>query len=602
MANWQFTYPGIATRFKVTTNTANTVTVPGLTGTVALGTIVTLGYATGSSGPVITRDLVRTPRSFVAFENKDVNGNRDATQVTAVFTQVPAPAPLNPAVTGSAVLTAGLTLTDSTKSWTPKQYDSGGTTRWYYARVDSVSTGKRFIRMITTNTATALTLAGALPEGFTLTEFAACTYTIFDGAVMVRYRTDETTSAASAGFTPTVGRETFVRDQTFYLDYYATKNGCNQENIRSILVDPDTGAQFKQGLLLTYFSGIPGRLTALARVPDDDCKYWELYLRKGGWPVAAGQTPATGVLDKQYLRYVSSSVSGDSLSYSQNVEPIADATWYGIAVPFNAFNQEGKRSTASIYLSEASTPDSLLALNWSTANASTAAQATVTAQAGAGNRSFTVTAFDNADPGTPYSATAVFPPTISGVNTGSSVNFTLPFQVSLTPTANQRNWTITAASSPSLPITIQQTMYAVVGSGGGTPTVTVQTTTAVDDGFCPSEGCSSGNYRPLLLQVNYTTTGCTSLTHEVAIDVLLSPGTGDWTSVGWSLPGTNGVQTWVHGFGCTVYRAIGTPTDIQYRVQVIRKDNGQVAATATSPIYTTNLFRCEGYIPGDGEI
>lgn len=605
MVNWQFTYPTTSTRFKVSANTANTVTVPSLGSTLPNGTVITVAYATGTEGETIQRELVRTPRSFVAFENKDNDGNRDATKVTAVFTQVPAPAELNPAVTGSGVvsLTGGFNLVDTGKSWTANQYSSGGNSAWYYARLVGVG-GKTIVRIITANTSNRLSLGDGLPEGFQLSDFATCSYSIIDGAVMVRYRTDETASLSSSGFAPTAGRQTYTRDATFYLDYYATKNGCLPENVRSILVDPDTGAQFKDGMALTYQNGTPGRLTALAKTPDDDCKYWELYLKRGGWPVTSG-TPENGSLDKQFLRYISSSVSGDSLQYVQNVEPVNGTTWYGIGVPFNSFNQEGKRAPAQVTINTSGAdPDALLSLNWSVADAATTATATVTAQIGviAAGASFTITAFDNADPGTTYTGSGSFAANGSGDAAGSAT-ISLPFTVSTNPTANQRTWTVRVTSGARSPLSITRTMYAVVGTGGGTPSVTAQATTLVESGFCPQQGaCASGAYRPLILRANFTTSGCSTLIHEVEVDYTIVPGTGTWTPVGWGISPTNGVQSYDHGWGCLMFREIGTPTDIQYRVRVIRKDNGTTVATATAPLYSTKLFNCQGYIPGDGEI
>lgn len=602
LVRYQVTYPGSKT-YLVESNTANSLTVSsGFVAPLPInGTQLSISYAAAPSGPMIERTLVRTPRSFVAFENKNSNGERDVNFVTAVFTQIPAPAVVS-GQTGTGTLTegsGGFVLTDTAKAWSTDQFTSVGPTQWYFLRITG-SAGTTLVRRIISNTAMALRLEGGLPST-SLSEFASARpYQIIDGAVIVRNRLSESDSLSASGFLPTTGRETYKRSATFYLDYFATKNGCGPENVRSILVDPDTDASIT-GLTLSY-DATTRRLTAQVTGIDDDCKYWELYLRRGDWPTTGATPTVDGPVDSRFLRYTSSSVDSSALIYTQTVEP--GNVWRAIAIPYNSFNQAGTRKSASITTDGAGgTPSALLTLDWIPQAGLSTGIATVTAQSGASGAGFTITASDNAVPGTTYTNnTGVLNTAITGGQfLGTSTITGMPFVVSAVETTNRRTWTVTVTSGARTPITIERSFYAVVGGTppGGNPSVTVPATaiTVNSLGTCTIDGCASGDYRPLLLQVQFTTANANVALHQVAIDI--DVGNTGFVPSTWGVTPTNALQSFIHGFQCYVYNIGGAPTTIQFRVRVIRIDDNSTVSTATTEVFATNLFRCDaGYEGG----
>lgn len=615
MVRYRLTYAALEALdrapYVVQSNTATTVTVTSdfVSPLPTVGTVLRIRYAAAPAGEQIVRDLVRTPRSFVSFENKNEKGERDVNSVTAVFTQTPAPAIYDgqtfsaaPGPTPPVTLTdvPSLRLTDTRRAWStnPPQFSSAGSTQWQYLRITGTS-GITMVRRIISNNATQLLLEGRLPDGATLAEFAGQAYQIIDGAVWVRKRNSEEGSADSNNFVPTAGRETSRRSATFYLDYYATKNGCLRENIRSIRVDPDTDASFGN-FTLTYDTNTR-RLTARAETPDDDAKYWELYLRRGSWPTAVEPPTADAALDAKYLRYESSSVNSEALVYTQTVEP--GNTWYAIALPYNSFNQPGIRRTASLLTNgSGGTPSALLTLDFRPQANTNTAIVDVTGQSGAQNAVCTVTATDIADPQATVQQTVTLSTLNSAGNYAGSATLTgLPFTVSAVPTTNLRTWTITVTSPPRAPITIQRQFHAVVGAPppGGNPTVSVpaQAISTYQEGFCPNEGCRDSSYRPLILQVEWTTANANPVLHSVEIDIDID--NSGWVPANWEIAPTNSLQSFAYGFQCYIYRSVGSPVNVYFRVRVVRKDNGATVATATTGAYSTRLFLCQG---GTGDI
>ena len=600
MKRYRVTWPATTRTYVVESNTATsfTVTTDFVTPLPVFGTEVHISFASGLEGEAVERYLTRTPRSFVAFENKNERGERDVTSVTAVFTQIPSPAVVaGETGTGTFSLSGGFKLTDGSKSWTPNEFSSAGTLAWYYVRATGSVSGKPMVRRIVANSATELFLEGGLISGTSLADFTAVPYQIIDGAVNVRKRgvTDDDDSTAG-GFLPTAGRETYARADTFVLDYFATKNGCLAENLRSILVDPDTDSSL--GSFDMTFNSTNNRLTCKVSEPDDDCKYWELYLKRGEWPTTNSPATADGAVDPRFLRYVSSDVSPSSLVFTQTVE--AGNTWYGIAVPYNSLNQPGKRLTDSVVTTGGGpASDKLLSLEFRPQAGTSTAQVDVYAENGASFANFTITAYDKDDPANTFTDTDTFTLPIHGGDTYGMATLTgLPFTASSTTTTNRRTWVITVTSGARTPITIERSFYVEVGGTlpGSTPAVSAVTVTEYDQGYCPGD-CGAATYRPLLLNVAWTLSNASALLYEVAVDMNMDG--GSWVPVNWGMTLINGSMAYIHGFQCYTYNINGRPVDLQFRVRVVRKDTMATVASATSSVYATNIRLCE---PGIGDI
>lgn len=312
-----------------------TITADNVGSNISLGPITgTLAY--GIAGPrygeTVPTDLVRTPRSYVTFDTKDADGNREPDTVTARFAMAPSP---EVKVSGSGTASAS-TLVDSSKSWTTNQWSSADALAFYYLSVEPVGEVP-IVRAITGNTATQLTIAGTLPD----THRGTKPYKILDGAVMVQKLLAATMPTTTANFLPTSGQETYAgATTTFYLAFYATKNGCVQESTRMVQVDPDPVASLSS--LTGFYDSTTTQLRWVAGYFDDDAKTWRCYVKKGGWPLKAtvSKDPATVTidpsdLDEQYLRFQG---SANQSNFSHNAH---DGTWYGMAVPVNSFNSDG---------------------------------------------------------------------------------------------------------------------------------------------------------------------------------------------------------------------------------------------------------------------
>lgn len=200
------------------------------------------------------------------------------------------------------------------------------------------------VRRILANTATTATVDGTLSYATTGTG----RYEILDGAVMVRQVVAGQTPPA---FLPTVGTETSGRGATFTYEFYATKNGCQAENVRSMQVDEDTTPSLVN--FRYAYNETTKDLTVLFDSPDDDAKYWEVYERKGAWPTASGTPTEASQLLSSYFRF---SATTDRTSYVRNMTGLDTGSWYAVAVPKNSLGQVGTIALASINLGSPPAP------------------------------------------------------------------------------------------------------------------------------------------------------------------------------------------------------------------------------------------------------
>jgi hypothetical protein len=306
----------------------------------------------GTAGGTVTRNLVRTPRSYVTFDNKDENGDRSENTVRATFSVVPLPAVVSAGdTTGLSTVEGNTLLTDGLAAWTVNAYASAPLNHYYIrllprpkSLVDETDKPPLpVIRKVAANTATTMTLIGTVPRLAEYTEG----YELLDGAVEVRVRTNIAVDDTVTPFLPTAGQEFRSRASEFYFEFFGTKTGVVQENPRLALVDPDSEARLL-GFALSYDS-TTDTVTASISGADDDAKYWRVYLRKGNWPTTT-EGSQDGPVDNKYLRF-SGSVSQTNFTFNVSV-----GTWYGIAIPENSFGRDGARSFATSVSGGPSTP------------------------------------------------------------------------------------------------------------------------------------------------------------------------------------------------------------------------------------------------------
>ena len=308
--------------------------------------------ASGTPGETVTRDLMRTPRSFVNLDSKNAAGDRSAEKVTAKFSVIPEPEEV---VASSAMtsFTAPNVINKTAAGWTVNQWAATNTKHYYVEvqpPVQGIVTPAPYTRKILTNTATSITFTGSPPATYTM---SGATFRILDGGVDVRIRDVGTAGAPNrAGYVATTGTEIYDRATEFILEFFGTKTGCLAENERLMVVDADTRASLV-GFAYSH-STDTGEATIGFTGTDDDAKFWRCYERKGSnaWPTL--DSTSTGTLDPQYLRF-SGAVSQQSYSHSVTG---ASGTWYAIAVPVNGLNEDGVRSTATLNL--ASLPSGLV--------------------------------------------------------------------------------------------------------------------------------------------------------------------------------------------------------------------------------------------------
>jgi hypothetical protein len=301
------------------------------------------GGSPTDSGEMLSRSLVRTPKSFVNIDSKDSAGDRSATNVTSTFTMAPAPA--------AQVIAGGLTtrtaninstrdvLTDTgSPAWSTDQWTNGNH-KATFAKV-TFADGMVEVRRVLSNTSGALTLVDKVSR----TENGV-SYQLLDGAVLIRTSTTQ-------GYLPTPGTDVRSRTTAFTYDFYAVKSGCIPETPRSIVVDADSLPSLTG---VTYdFDDTADSLSVLFNAADDDATYWEVYERRvsgagtNHWPTLTG-APAQTIadLDPSFLRW---SGPVEINRFTRSVVGNATGEWYLVVVVKNSFGQPGPLYTDTIDL------------------------------------------------------------------------------------------------------------------------------------------------------------------------------------------------------------------------------------------------------------
>jgi hypothetical protein len=314
-------------------------------------------------GELLSRNLIRTPKSFVNIDSKDSEGDRSATSVTSTFTMAPAPVAqviASGQTTRTANINAGRDVVTDTGSpaWSTDQWTNGNH-KATFVKV-TFADGVVEVRRVLSNTAGALTLADKLSRTAN-----GVSYQLLDGAVLVRASTSE-------GYLPTNGTDVRSRVATFTYDFYAIKSGCIPETPRSIVVDADSLPSLT-GVTYDYNSSTYD-LSVLFNAADDDATYWEVYERRvsgagtNHWPTLTG-APAQTIADlhPDYLRW---SGPVEINKFTRSIRGNTTGEWYLVVVVKNSFGQPGPLYTDTIDLSTFS-PAPLLLTTTLSADATT---------------------------------------------------------------------------------------------------------------------------------------------------------------------------------------------------------------------------------------
>lgn len=533
------------------------------------------------AGPAVSRELVRTPRSFVQVENKDANGVRSVEWATLTFSMSPAPEALVTGRTGTVSVVSGETrITDGTATWTTDQYKSGLTAA-FYARVTAAGRAPE-LRRIVANTGTVLSLEGQLSV-----TSGAVSFEIWNGAVLVRK------VPGSSVFLPTTGTVTEARSADFTYEFYAHINGSYRESTRSITVDADDLPQLTN---FRYdYNSTSKVLTVRFDSADDDSTYWEVYERKGGWPNSTSATPGTAPtsvteLLPQYLRF---SGGVERPSYARSLDGVDSGIWYAVAVPKNSFGEPGILSTASINLGTYTPPKQLTELTLSPTLSTQNLNIAVTSQNTISTDpvNFTIQRLDN-----PASLTTLSR-TISQLPFNFDVGETI-VALGTTP-GNTRDWQVTAVLNVVGGNTITRTARFRTQTPTNTVTLNAVSASVTDigscDTFCYSFG-SSPHRRQVLWQVLVNGQPTTAASpYYVDIEVAADAAGTSYSPLVYGLPAYLG--SYLDETNC-IYEVVsgGTSAYWKYRITVVDA-NQQVlspSVTATTSQIVRSIAYCQG--------
>jgi hypothetical protein len=454
------------------------------------------------SGEAVVREFVRTPRSYVTFENKDADGNRSATFTTMVFSMVPAPAVLYP--TGGGALPQGVmtvdgegqfVLTDTgTPGWTANQYATTST-GFYFLVLRPTEAQQRapIVRRISANYAGALVLSSSAGLS-AYVGIGPIPYQIIDGAVMWRRVVD---GVPQGVFRPSLGREVLHKTDEFEVEFYATKNGCYPENVRRVHIDAD---DLPRLLGFGYVEVVQNGVTYLQvgfGAADDDAVFWEVYERKGGWPTVGGvapsteaPTPATSLL-RDYLRFAGST---EHTYYRRSTAGMTPGdVWYAVAIPKNSFGQPGIASTAQYTVGgaqPAALTNVVLEPQVLTSNVRITTAAT-TSTSPATVVTYTATRIDNPNTMVTFTRQVGDPP--YDFNVGESILLTSDIQ---------RTWQVTATLAGGNSITRQVSFFVAPPTGANL--ALTASASVLRTGSCHVGDCGSQQSAPHTRRVAWT--------------------------------------------------------------------------------------------------
>jgi hypothetical protein len=524
-------------------------------------------------GEPVVLELVRTPRSSVAFDSKDAQGNRSVAATTVTYSMVPAPQIL---YSGTGTVTNGNTLTVSGTPWTPATYVQGNTT-FYYAILRPAGLPS-VVRRVINNTNNTLT-TNSYGANYTSVPFE-----IVDGAVVARQ------VAPNSAFVPQPERVVLSKAADFELEFFATKNGSYQENVRRVRVDADSLPSL-QGFGYTL---VGTQLQVGFGSADDDATTWEAYEKKGGWPTTNGQVPSDilpvdlGTLDRTYLRF---SGSVDQSFYTRSAVGLSGGTWYAVAVPKNSFGEPGIAATAQYVVD--SVPDPALT------------NVTLTPTVGTANVAASWAANAETSPTANVTITAVRadnPSVVVSAVRQVNQSYTLGVDETIVagPTDLRRTWNVSVTLAGGNTITRSVTFF-VQQPTGASVTLSNVSAAVYDEGACFNQNCSdrfSASHSRLVnwvLRVDGVQVPAGSpylINLEVAYDAVVGSGTV-WYPVAYGLNPTD--LNYVDVDFCKyVVQVGGTMSYFTYRVSVTDLSGTPLGVTATAAQVVTQLGYCSG--------
>lgn len=528
-------------------------------------------------GETVVRELARTPRSLVSFEERDTVGDRSSEWITALFNMEPAPT--------AQVLSTGPTLTtrsgtvsngptkllDAGAAWTVNQWTPSNL-KAFFVRIENTA-GEVYIRKITSNTATEIFFTGASFTG-------SVTYQVLDAAVFVRVNDVDNTTQ----YLP-LEREVRRRDVGLRYQFYAVKNGCHPESPRSAYVDADNLPN------LTNFryeiNTTTDVLSVLFDEHDDDATTWEVYERRGTtatWPTFSGTAPLSEEdLDPKFLRFEGPIVIP---GYDRSSEGVT-GVWAAVALARNSFGEAGPLYSDTIDLGTPPTPDP--ALTSMRVTAPIAATGEIHVEFG-GNAQTTGTddvtiSFKRSDQSTPT--------VISTTMAGSTYEFAVGEPVVASGLA--RTWEVTVTLDGYNSLTRTITYYTEAPAD--TVTLTAVSATVSNFGFCLDDNCAAFQSQPHVrtvywtLNVNGSPAGA-GAPYLVAIDVATDAGASNWVTIATNIPPTQ--TTYQDELYCMYSDVGGATTYWTYRVRAYPEAGGSNLDTETATQIVDYLHACDG--------
>lgn len=581
---------GAATTVDSRTTKNFTISVPGGLELGQLKKLTVIPYGVfppaAPAGVAVLRDLVRTPRSYVTFEAKDAAGNRSATETTANFSMVPAPAIL---ASGSGAVTTdpagGFFFTPSpAPSWTVNQFQN------YCYLILKSGTTPVAIRPIASNTTTALRILRGVTVG-------SYNYEIVDGAVMWRRLTVGTTS----DFEPTLGRESFTKTVQSEVEFYATRRGSYPENVRRVVVDQDNLPSL---IGFGYNEVTVGGNTYLDvgfGSYDDDATTWEVYEKKGGWPTTDGSEPTVDMskIDTTFLRFAG---SVDQSSYRRSMAGMINGeVWYAVAVAKNSFGQAGLPVRKMHTVAASPTIASLTGLTLTPLITDPPLSKSILA---------TWTTNSATSPTEPVYITAErvgFPGTLITATRQANQDYTINVGETLVATGGVlRTWTVTVTMNGTA---VTRTVKFRVAETPTGDTLTLSANAQIFDyGACDVlAGCTGVQSRPHIrlitwtLTVNGVTVTNTSTPYRIFVEWANTVGTPapvDWMPFAY---GVNAAERSLYDSTyCQYSSASGTSTYWRYRLTVVDTSGVVVAGvnSVVTSVLSDTLTECPSFGPG----
>jgi hypothetical protein len=549
-------------------------------------------------GELIVRDLVRTPRSSVTFDNKDANGNYLVTQTKAIFSMAPAQTKTVTGRTGTlATVGNNQVLTDSgSPGWTVNQFQTGSTKFYYLLLFPTSAQGREAISVpIVSNTANTVTVTG-LSQYVGLSP-SSLNYEIHDGAVLFRQVIG---GVAQGNFQPSTGTKVFSKTADFDLEFYATKTGCYPESPRRVTVDADdlpslSGFQYTPLTISTvdYLQlGFGGY--------DDDATFWEVYEKKGGWPTTDAAQPSSTVvmdmskIDRNFLRF---SGSVDQSYYRRaRASMTAGDVWYAVAVPKNSFGQVGYPSTAQFTVGGTVNAITDITLTPSVNNTYVNVTFSYT---GSGTTNVSLSSVRSDDPNT----------TVTGSVQVSST-YQLPITEKVVASGGiTRTWTVTATLTGGNTVTRSVTFQVEESTSTGSTLSLTGTASIYSMGLCSNADCTSlfsaPHQRLVTWALTVTGTGVVSnpaTPYRINIDVAK-----EFTATNWYplVVGLNAAdRSYIDTTGCAYSDGTGGLTEYwHYRLTVTDQYGVDVSPAVTytiARVTENNMRSCTGGIGGGG--